>query len=242
LFSSYAAIVKNLRGVVLLDLDEEGALTTVEWLVKRFRYRDLGVTPTTYNKYQDRLRKYMEGKPFRLLSYPIAELKEFASEFSSCTGLEEELAEALVTASIYISPIMVISKKYSDAIDKLSVEKIKTCKKLSTRDWKLHMRIADYSVLDMYEFSINGALRVIESCSRNELSRIINDREKAVRRDTKRYWRIRCEEQTGEVFLYYIDNLKLYADKCGLEGACGKSNFAAALSIIPVVNIPLGQT
>jgi hypothetical protein len=49
LFSSYAAIVKNLRGVVLLDPDEEGAWTTMEWLVKRFRYRDLGVTPTTYN-------------------------------------------------------------------------------------------------------------------------------------------------------------------------------------------------
>ncbi|NAZ11442.1 MAG: hypothetical protein GU361_01735 [Desulfurococcales archaeon] len=104
------------------------------------------------------------------------------------------------------------------------------------------MRIADYSVLDMYEFSVNGALKAIESCSRNELLRIINDREKTVRRDTKRYWRIRCKEQTGEVSLYYIDNLKLYADKSGLERACAKSNFAAALSTIPTVNIPLGQT
>jgi hypothetical protein len=70
-----------------------------------------------------------------------------------------------VRASIYISPIMVISKKHSDVIDSLSVGKVKTCKKLSTMDWKLHMRIADYSVLDMYEFSVNGALRAARGTS-----------------------------------------------------------------------------
>jgi hypothetical protein len=44
LFARYAAVVKNLRGVALFDLGEEGSWDSVEWLVRRFRYRDLGVT------------------------------------------------------------------------------------------------------------------------------------------------------------------------------------------------------
>jgi len=44
-FARYAAIVKNLRGVVLADLLEEAASRGLEWLTKRFRYRDLGVVP-----------------------------------------------------------------------------------------------------------------------------------------------------------------------------------------------------
>ena len=44
MFARYAAVVKNLRGIALFDLGEEGSWDSVEWLVRRFRYRDLGVT------------------------------------------------------------------------------------------------------------------------------------------------------------------------------------------------------
>ncbi|MEM3763504.1 MAG: hypothetical protein QW721_03740 [Desulfurococcaceae archaeon] len=42
-FSRYAAIVKNLRGVMLFNMDEEGVEASIHWLVKRFRYRNLGL-------------------------------------------------------------------------------------------------------------------------------------------------------------------------------------------------------
>jgi len=36
LFARYAAIVKNLRGVVLFNMDEDGVEDSIKWLVNRF--------------------------------------------------------------------------------------------------------------------------------------------------------------------------------------------------------------
>jgi len=46
-----------------------------------------------------------------------------------------------------------------------------------------------------------------------------------------------CREEAGKPFLYYVDNLKLYTEHCGLERICRESNVAAALAVIPVINI-----
>jgi len=241
LFARYAAVVKNLRGVVLFDLSESGVWDSVKWLIGRFKYRDLGVTPALYEKHRDRLEKYMSGNPFRLLTYPLRELEEFTFEFTRCANIEPELGELLVLASLYISPAMIIGRKYEETVSKLSVEAVKTCREMSTSDWKLHMRIADYTVLDMYEFSITSALKVAENCSTSELSRALSERQEVIRKDTERYWRILCREETGRPFLYYIDNLKLYARLCGVERLCGRGDVAAALAVIPVITIPPGM-
>ena len=111
MFARYAAIVKNLRGVVLFDLEESGVWSSVMWLVNRFKYRNLGVTPAIYMKYSDRLEKYMNGNPFRLLIYPI-----------------QELSELLVMSSLYIYSAMIIGKKYEVELDKLSIGAVKTCR------------------------------------------------------------------------------------------------------------------
>jgi len=240
LFARYAAIVKNLRGVVLFDLEEKSVWESVKWLISRFKYRNLGITPTVYEKYRSKLSRYMSGNPFRLLTFPLRELEEFTLDFTKCLNIKPELGELLVFASLYISPAMIIGDTYSELVSKISVNLVKTCKELTTSDWKLHMRIADYTVLDMYEFSIMSAVRIIENCSTNELQDIINSRLEAIRKDIKRYWRILCNEPDGRVFLYYVDNLKLYVDSCGLEKICGKSNIAPALAVIPVVSIPRG--
>jgi hypothetical protein len=240
MFAKYAAIVKNLRGVVLFDLDEEGSWSSVKWLINRFKYRDLGLVPSTYHKYSSKLKGHVEGNPFRVLAYPLQELELFAREFSQCIDVEPELGELLVLSSLYISPAMVMGTRYSNALSKLCVEVIKTCKELSTEDWKLHMRIADYTILDMYEFSISTALKAVETCSRDALGQVLGERMEAIKKDVKRYWRILCNEGGEKVFLCYIDNLKLYTESCGLQKLCGRSNTAVALAIVPVIRIPTG--
>ncbi|MCC6054839.1 MAG: hypothetical protein LM589_05950 [Thermosphaera sp.] len=238
MFANYAAIVKNLRGVVLFDLGEEGSWDTVKWLVNRFKYCNLGITPIIHSRYKDKLEKYMGGKPFRLLTHPLQELELFTGEFSNSLGVDPELGELLAFSSMYISPAMVIGKRYENDLSKLSVENIKTCRELSLNDWKLHMRIADYTVLDMYEYSIKTALRAIEKCSSSELGKVLDERLELIRKDVKRYWRIACNGGDGRVFLYYVDNLKLYVEKQSIRSLRGRSNVAPALAIIPVISIP----
>jgi len=71
---------------------------------------------------------------------------------------------------------MVIGEKYAEALSEMSIEVVKTCREMSINDWKLHMRMADYTILDMYEFSIISALRVVKACSTSELKRVLVER------------------------------------------------------------------
>ena len=68
-FARYAAIVKNLRGVVAADLEESGVEESIKWLASRFRYRDLGVGPMMVERFGSELQKFLGGKPLRELVF-----------------------------------------------------------------------------------------------------------------------------------------------------------------------------
>lgn len=238
MFARYAAIVKNLRGVVLFNMDEEGVEDSIKWLVNRFRYRDLGLTPRMYQLYSQKLGKYIDGRPFRVLTYPLRELEKFTNDFAECVQIDYLVAELLILSSLYISPAMIIGSTYEPVIRSLSSFNIGVCKELSVNDWKLHMRIADYSILDMYEFAVTTALKVVESCSEEEARMISASREDAIKRDTKRYWRILCKDKPSRAFMYYVDNLKLYTERCKLERICKTDVLAASLAVVPVIVVP----
>jgi len=242
LFARYAAIVKNLRGVVLVNLDKEDSWNKVRWLIRRFRYRDLGLPPYIVDRYRAKLSSYLNGNPFRELVYPIPELIDIV-KFYEERGFPRDLAEALVLSSTYISPLLVIGSDYLRLIESISIGNVKVCKDLSDNDWKLHLRIADYTILDMYEKSIQEsieAIRLLSSINNIErINEILKERTSRVEKDRKRYWRIICKED-GKVFIYYIDPLKFLVETLekGVEFTL-KEDYAAALAIIPVVNLSL---
>jgi hypothetical protein len=230
LFSKYAALVKNLRGVVLLDPEEDGALDSVKWLSKRFKYRNIGLMPSIYEKYRNQLREFM-GKPFRELTYPIETIKILVEKLAM-KGLCREIAELLAFSSTYISPAIVIGEKYRSEVEIRAVETVKISRELSLAEWKLHLRIADYSVLDFHEKCIEEALQAIENLRTTET--ILNGRRGRILRDKKRFWRISSDQ--GKPLIYYIDNLAIAHNLKITEG--GNPDWAAALSIIVAVSIP----
>ncbi len=234
MFSRYAAIVKNLRGVVLLDLREEGVLDSIKWLSKRFRYRNLGLTPTIVERFKERLADMMNGKPFRALVYPVKSIEKLVAELEEA-GLSREVGELLILASTYISPAILVGESYRKDLEKLAADVVKVCRELNVREWKLHLRIADYTVLDFYEEAVDEALRALEEPSLVE--RLLEERKERIATDKRRYWRISCED--GRPFLYYIDNLSV-AHAYGVLR--GERDWAAALAIIPVVYVPPGMT
>lgn len=232
-FAKYAALVKNLRGVVLLDPGEPGVESSLNWLVKRFRYRNLGVTPALLSKHGGKLARYLGGKPFRELVLPVPSLEGVPGLLAGFLGVPGELAELLVYASTYVSPALLIGEKYAGEAAKLAVGAVKVCREMDTASWKLHLRIADYTALDFYERCVDEALSVLEGADPQP---VLESRRERVARDAKRYWRIACAE--GRLFLLYVDNLKLAVD----AGAHGRlaPEAAAALSIVPVVLVPPG--
>ena len=234
-FARYAAIVKNLRGVVLADIDEDGVWSSVMWLVNRFRYRDLGVVPSVVKRYRSLLERYLNGNPFRELVSPTGSIQIFIERLGRASGLPLEVVELLALSSAYVSPAIVIGNRYSGYLKEVSTDVVNVCKDMDTNSWKLHLRIADYTILDIYEASVGEVLNAIEKgVSRELLEKISDGRRSVIEADKKRYWRIACD--SGKPFLYYVDMVNIvlryyvYKDLVADHAAC--------LSIVPVVMIP----
>ena len=217
-FYNYAAIVKNLRGVIYWKGKED-----LGWLLSRFRYRYLGVPPSLE-------RIILKRKNLVLLSYPndiILKVKELFSRV-----LMEEIAEVLCLASTYISPV--ITDNMDDFRD-LIITEVKTTKELTDKDWKLHIRIADYTILDFYTWSTNNAKESVKS---GELEEALRERKEEIEKDIRRYWRI--VEDEGRIFLAYVDPLAILHKHNLVEEfkSLGEDAFAT-MGIMPVINTHL---
>lgn len=237
-FAKYAALVKNLRGVVIADLDEEGVWDSVKWLIKRFRYRDLGVTPSVVNKYRDKLAQYLNGNPFVELSLPINAINYLVEILSKIAQIRIEVAELLVYSSTYISPAMVIGFSYLNYFKNLATDTVNICKDLDINSWKLHLRIADYAILDFYRECVEEMVIMLRHYDINEkaklLKEIVMNRKIRILKDKKRYWRIACNN--GKPFLFYIDMGVLVYNYNLLQYL--EVDHAAGLAIVPLIIIP----
>ncbi|WP_440059790.1 hypothetical protein ACSU1N_01105 [Thermogladius sp. 4427co] len=238
MFALYASIVKNLRGVALFDLNEEGVWDSITWLKKRFRYRNLGVTPVIADRFRDRIKDYLNGNPFRELVLPIRELGELVGKLAEAGGIPLEVSELLIFSSTYISPSLLIGETFSNTITSLAVSTVRTCRELDLKSWKLHLRIADYSILDSYEENVSSSLRALEKRDERLIREILESRKNAIEKDKKRYWRISCD--SGRVFISYVDLLEIAFRKGILETLIQPLEIAAGLAVVPVVHIPAG--
>ncbi|MDK6028189.1 hypothetical protein QPL79_02265 [Ignisphaera sp. 4213-co] len=233
-FAKYAAIVKNLRGVVLIDFEEDGAWKSLKWLISRFKYRNLGLTPSIIKRYGDKLRNYLNRNPFKELVPPTNAIQMLIEKLYEASKFPYEIVELLVFSSTYISPAMVIGSRYVEYVKRLSVDGISVCKDLDVNSWKLHMRIADYTILDFYEECINEILKIIEQgVSKQVLEHIAILRKSRIEKDKKRYWRIACSD--GNPLLYYIDMIDIILRYNAYEEIVADQ--AAALAIVPVIII-----
>jgi len=212
-FHIYAAIVKNLRGVLYSSLGRPELEEKLSWLRKRFRYRNLGLTPGMLSKYGDLLRPRL-GRTFLELGAPDPGLEDLLALYNKLTGLREDILEAYCYASVYVSPIIILGHEGIRDFGPLVVDEVLTDKELSDKDYKLHMRIADYTVLDFYLWSTSGAQEALALLAQGQdVEDILRERIERVTKDRRRYWRIISEE--GKPFLLYLDLLPILTEKAG---------------------------
>lgn len=237
MFSLYAAIVKNLRGVVVFTRYNGEIEEKIKWLKKRFQYRDLGLPPTLYRNYHEKIIEYLEGKPFRQLVYPHEKYLELTNLFHELTSLKYEVVEALIFSSLYISPLLVLDKNITNSIVEQADKIIYTDEKLDIKNWKLHLRIADYTILDMYSVNVIEGMKALECLKENNIeciSEILTKRKEFIEKDTKRYWRIKTSK--GKPFLAYIDLLRLLIKNYNVELHREiDKDYVAGLTIIPAI-------
>ncbi len=196
MLSRYAALVKNMRGVVVFDLADDIS-QDLKWLTDRFKYRILGVPPSLI----DKISKI--AKPLVPLAYPHKDLIEFIEFTSRTLDINREIVEAICLASCYVSPILALGSRSQKSLKPISISTVPTKIKMNLQDWKLHLRIADYSVLDLYEWSTTHAEKLWEP--EVNIEGLMTERLEAIRRDKKRYWRLQKGDLEPRPFLVYLD-------------------------------------
>ena len=236
MLSKYAALVKNLRGVLLANPKEEGVQESLSWLLKRFKYRDLALPPSLSS-----LRKARGFKRLLELVYPAEELEVMAKLFSSHLNAPVEASETAILASTYVSPIIAVGGWASEALQPLAVHMVRSNVELDNRGWKLHFRIADYTVLDSYNWSVTHAEKLWNP--KVNLEEFRSERLKRIEKDARRYWRLSQGEGEGEPLILYLDlaylaagNPKLLREvrRLRVEGA------SAGLALEVAVLVPRG--
>ena len=231
----YAIIVKNLRGVILANLEEANIENCLTWLQKRFKYRDLAIPPSLTNI------KNFKGlrKPIKLF-YPTEELKILVDMLVEEFNLSSSIFEAIILASAYVSPIMAVGNWAKENLEKFAVEKVLSNASLDNKSWKLHFRIADYSVLDAYKWFTNHSKKLWSK--KLDAQKFKEERIKKVKNDSKRYWRLSKGEEKTKPLILYLDLAQAIVDRPKLLGKIRKilnyNDVLTGLSMETAVLIP----
>ena len=200
----FVSMLKLIRGV--LCLIEKPQENVIKWLRRSIRWRPIGAGFKTI-----RLLKHygFTSKMIKPLPYPCSELKE-AANLVSMHGLEEIVAEAIILASTYIVPVIILDNVVLDKLRKTNTVayEVLSQKELKDKDIKLHMRIAEYSVKD---YHIEVISRIEKAIEENKLQEEVKWREKLCIKDSKRYWRIK--QNKGKTLIVYIDILRVLKDE-----------------------------
>jgi len=237
-FSDYVALVKNLRGVVLVSPQEASAEELVQWLGRRFRYRNVGVAPAAVVAHSAFFAGRLEGRPFLELAFPLESVAAVARAVADVLGLSLEVAQGVVLASAYASPLIALGRWAADALEPLTVDRVQTLTPLDDRGWRLHLRIADYSVLDLYRWSTAHA----RGLWRGPGEDFLGERRRRIARDRRRYWRLQAGPGPERPFLRYLDLAQVAAREPSLgeglaslppEEACAALAIVAAVVVLP---------
>ena len=208
----YAAVVKNLRGIIYSSLEPEDLQGRLSWLKKRFRYRNIGLTPSMVEKYGLRA----DGKLLVELAEPVRGLGELISALASITGIRRDVLEAYCYASIYVSPILVLGQGSCADLAPLVVDEVLVKRELTDKEYKLHMRIADYTVLDFYLWATSLAGEALGALARGgDVRAMLAERRERIEKDKRRYWRVRAGE--GRALVLYLDLLPVLAERASAE-------------------------
>jgi hypothetical protein len=127
-------LVKNLRGIVYFSR-ELFPKTELDWLKRRFRYRELGVSESLK----------LELKWKKLLTLPKID--------------DNPILDSLFQASSFICPLIVLReeslKDFGDAV----IVSLKTLEKLGDKELKFNLRLVNYAITDFYLESIQLAAK-----------------------------------------------------------------------------------
>lgn len=132
--AKYFYLVKNLRGVIYFS-SETKPEAELEWLKKKFRYRELGVSEAL--KLEKNWKKL----------FPLEAIEE------------DPVLDSVLQASRFISPLIILKESSLADYEKAIIVCLKIKDGLSDKELKFNLRLVNYSITDFFLKSIEMALK-----------------------------------------------------------------------------------
>lgn len=207
----FISLLKNIRGVVHFKT-ESPPQPELDWLIKKFRYRDLGIVPAIFETARE---SKLTKKPFVKLEFPNDSMKRLVELIVKDTGIPGSVVQTLFLASSYVSPIILLKENPAENFAPFLVHTLNSDITLTDKEMKLHLRIVDYTVLDFHKTTTRAARIAIGEAiqgSTNRLNKLIYERKQSVQEDcNKRYWRLISSSvqkgTKGKTLIFYLDSL-----------------------------------
>lgn len=236
-------LVKNMRGVLHAHkpLADELAERMISALRRSFRYRVLGYTRGFEENMPARLREGLRRRPFTQVALPHPSLQGLVEAYSQALKLSAVDVEALVIASATMTPL-IVPEIDVDLLEPLVIKVVRAEKPLNMASFKLHLRIAGYTIIDVYVEEALKGYEVVEKLVRGTLSaeeaeEFVKHRVTLAEQDTRRYWRV--SSATGTPVIAYLDLAsalaKSHAKLRGINLRLDKDWAPLALSVVTAI-------
>jgi len=202
----WASLFKNLRGVVLLPEEpDEGKL---RWLVRKHRYRRLGLS----SRYKPASQiTQLQKPPFVILHPPNPTLEELPQLLLSKAS--PLVTDSVVLSCCYSAPLVVTEEGLFKELASFTVWELRSSQSLSEKDLLFHLRVASYVIIDFFSLAreafevLQAYLERREEKARMKLEQLCHRRQEKARRDgEKRFWRI-PPDPGGKIICAYLDLL-----------------------------------
>jgi len=202
--AEYLFLAKNVRGCLLIDPDAPPQSHVLQWLVRKHRYRCIGLPPALST---GPIRRKLKARCYRPLQPPNPTIAALLEHVQAAGTVPTAAAQAVILASAY-GCVLFLTEATLKQLRPAMACRLPCEQWPDQADLLRHLRIADYAVLDTIDaFAVEAARRLGEGLSRTAL---IRDRAHAAEQDMfKRFWRLKPE--TGRELLGgYFDPLKLW--------------------------------
>lgn len=199
-FAKWVSLVKNLRGIVLAK--EETSHEKLKWLMKKHRYKNLGLPPSYRPKTP---LAFLEKDPFCRLWFPSGSIGMLSQLL--VRKVNPLASEALLLSFCYLAPLIILEDVFFEELEPFTVWAVRSHDRLKGEDFIFHLRVASYAMIDFCR-NLWGTRETFEN-PRAVLQLVERRRDMACEDGEKRFWRIKKDDQ-GKVVCAYFDLLPVF--------------------------------
>lgn len=178
---------------------EEPSQEKLKWLMKKHRYRNLGLPPSYEPKTP---LGFLEKDPFCRLWFPSKSIEELCRLLSK--KVRPLICESLLLSLCYLAPLIILDEFFFKELEPFTIWALRSPVSLKGQDFIFHLRVASYTMIDFCKQSWGG-----EEVLKNPeaVLHLVERRKDMAREDgEKRFWRV-GKSAEGKIVCAYFDLL-----------------------------------